>query len=59
MVPVGARRGFFWGGKKKANISAPLIDKDEEIKIMQYRGRIEDFLKKSHEFESYLRGEDA
>ena len=53
---VAAKRGFFWG-KKAAIQAAPLIDKAEEIKIMQYSGKIEDFNKKVHVFESYLKDE--
>ena len=50
------QRGFFWGKKAAANTAAPLIDKDEEVKIMQYRGKIEDFNNNAHLFESYLNG---
>ena len=56
---VAAKRGFFWGRKASANIAAPLIEKDEEMKIMQYRGRIEEFNANAHKFESYLRGEES
>jgi hypothetical protein len=51
------KRGFFWSRSKAAGITAaPLIDKEEEIKIMQYRGRIDDFNRKAHVFEAYLKG---
>ena len=53
------RRGFFWGSKKTINVAAPLIDKDEEMKIMQYRGKIEDFNTRATEFEMYLRDEEV
>ena len=51
-------RSFFWGRSKAINEAQPLIEKEEEMKIMQYRGRLDDFNKKSAAFESYLRGED-
>jgi len=55
-----SKRGFFWGRNKVAgNIAASLIDKEEEIKIMQYRGRIDDFNNKAHIFEAYLKGEES
>ena len=38
-------RGFFWGSKSSsANAGKQfLIDKEEEMKVMQYRGQIDDF----------------
>ena len=57
LLSTTQRRGFFWGKKAAANTAAlPLIDKDEEVKIMQYRGKIEDFNNNAHLFESYLTG---
>ena len=49
------RRGFFWSRKAAVNPAAPLIEKEEEMKIMQYRGRIDEFNKNAAAFESYLR----
>ena len=54
-----ARRGFFWGRKKTANVAAPLIDKNEEMMIMRYRGKIEDFNTRANVFESFLKEEQA
>ena len=48
---------FFWGSK--ATQSHILIDKDEEMKIMQYQGRIEDFSQNAKRFEMYLQGKEA
>ena len=53
------RRGFFWSSKKTVNVAAPLIDKDEEMKIMQYRGKIEDFNTRASDFEMYLRDQEV
>lgn len=53
-----ARRGFFWGRKSTGLPVTPLMDKDEELKIVQYRGRIDDFNRRAQVFEAYLRGED-
>ena len=36
-----------------------MIDENEELKILQYRDRIDDFNNKSHIFEKYLRGEEV
>ena len=51
------KRGFFWG-RKTAIQAAPLIEKNEELKILQYRGKIDDFNNRAHIFEKYLRGEE-
>ena len=54
-------RGFFWGSKSSsANTGKQfLIDKEEEMKVMQYRGNIEDFNKNARTFELYLQGKEA
>ena len=36
------QRCFFWGSSK-ATPAMPVIDKEDEMKVMQYRGQIEDF----------------
>ena len=56
LAQCSGKRGFFWGRKSAGTTVAPLIEKEEELKILQYRGRIDDFNNKAHIFEAYLRG---
>jgi len=49
-----ARRGFFWG---KSKVAPDLINKETEMKIMQYRGQIDFFSENVPRFETYLEQE--
>ena len=51
-------RGLFWSSSS-APATPILIEKEEEMKIMQYRGRIDDFNQNAKKFELYLRGKEA
>jgi len=47
-------RNFWWGSKSKPSIN--LLSVDEELKLAQYQGRIENFADNALNFERYMRG---
>ena len=51
-LTVVAKRNFFWGSNKQAK---NLFSSDEELKMMQYRGRVDGFADNAINFERYLR----
>lgn len=51
------KRSLFWSSAKAASAEpkmAELITMDEQLKIDQYRGRLEDFLLEFDKYEEYL-----
>ena len=49
-ITILGKRNFLWGSK-----TPNLMSNEEEMKIMQYRGRIEDFSQEALWFELYMR----
>ena len=50
---MAARRHFWWSSKPKSQVS--LLSGDEELKLAQYRGRIDNFADNALNFERYMR----
>jgi hypothetical protein len=51
LMKAFTRRSFLWGSKSKPS----LITAEEELKILQYRGKIADFAVNASNFERYMK----